>query len=245
MTRIACAPLALLAALFCPRPLDAQTPSDEELVANIESGEKSLEAFQIILGRTGEDRLVVAGALNDLSRKTKDAAVKDRCRIVLDAILQKYLAEHKKREVQERYDDLQTACKDLLTAARDKKVASGKLVASAEKALESFEESLAKDEPLNPPPFRVPMGGRPAPGGQPKAPPRPAPGAPPAGLDGYEKIQVGDKTMLVPKDTLPEHYVPEVVDGQLRIIRFETEAEKKAYLEKKEKEKGGKDGKRP
>lgn len=121
--------------------------------------------------------------------------LKDRGRVVLDALITQHLATEKREE-------LRRECRRVADAADDLKRALGNgLPETQQKALASLLASLAElrrgidtDEPLAAKPLRVPTGA-PTPSAADAA-------APP--MDGYREIDVGGKKMLVPADALPE-----------------------------------------
>ncbi len=203
-------PLGICAALPGQSGKQDKAPqqSVRSLVEQLRDDEAWWDARSCLLRRATTDQQAVLRAVSAVVRSDK-GIVQKRARFVLDTLIEQHVRAFKQRE---RLQQLEVV-KDTFAKLQDDSGKTG--LEAMQKALRDLEKCLATEKPLNMPPLGVPI-----------APHRPDTPARPAGADDlsskYRKIQVGDKTVLVPKDQLgdDDNYKAEFKDGKLYVYRL-------------------------
>jgi hypothetical protein len=150
----------------------------------------------------------VLRAVAPLARDRDDTELAARASMVQRALITAHMTAEKRAELRARFRALEDAFLDCAKAN-----GSADLDALRD-AVTAMQESVDKEEPLDPRPLQVPL---PAGTAQSPAPPLAGPGE-----EGYRMIEVDGKKVLVPKSELPEgmEYDAEFKNDGLWIRRF-------------------------
>jgi hypothetical protein len=203
-----------------PKPEPAAPADLDAAITQLRNG-SWLPAYQRLQQLAGERQQAVLERVAPIARQKDDVELAARARVVLDAVIRDHAAAEKRAELRERFRRVRDAEADVRAALGGDDAAARKAAATAlQQSVAALQESVASDAALNPQPLRVPL----------TAAPEPKPAA--AAADGYRKIEVDGKTMLVPAEALPEgtEYEAEMTEQGLVIKkkRKAKPAEKKA-----------------